>query len=60
MKKYHFGKRLENREVNLVLRETAIIVETGAVSNQAVFVVLYIRISNFPQEIWQGNSNFIL
>ena len=37
MKKYHSGKKLQNRELNLVLRNT----ETGAVSNETVFVKWY-------------------
>ena len=34
MKKYHSGKKLQNRELHLLLRNT----ERGAVSNEAVFV----------------------
>ena len=34
MKKYHSGEKLQNRELNLVIRNT----ERGAVSNEAVFV----------------------
>ena len=34
MKKYDSGEKLENHELNLVLRNT----ERGGVSNQAVFV----------------------
>ena len=37
MKKYHSGEKLQNRELNLVLRNT----ERGAVSNEAVFVKYY-------------------
>ena len=37
MKKYHSGEKLQNRELNLVLRST----KRGAVSNEAVFVKYY-------------------
>ena len=37
MKKYHSGEKLQNRDLNLVLRNT----ERGAVSNEAVFVKHY-------------------
>ena len=37
MKKYHSGEKLQNRELNHVLRNT----EKGAVSNEAVFVKYY-------------------
>ena len=35
MKKYHSGEKLQNRELNLVLRNA----ERGAVSNEAVFTL---------------------
>ena len=35
--KYHSGEKLQNRELNLVLRNT----ERGAVSNEAIFVKYY-------------------
>ena len=34
MKKYHSGEKLQNRELNLLLRNT----KRGAVSNEAVFI----------------------
>ena len=37
MKKYHSGEKLQNRELNLVLKNT----ERGAVSNEAVFIKYY-------------------
>ena len=37
MKKYHSGEKLQNRKLNLVLRNT----ERGAVSNEPVFVRYY-------------------
>ena len=37
MKKYHSRDKLQNRKLNLVLRNT----ERGAVSNEAVFVKYY-------------------
>ena len=37
MQKYHSGEKLQNRELNLVLRST----EIGAVSNEVVFVKYY-------------------
>ena len=37
MKKYHSGKKLQNRELYLVLRNT----ERGAVSNEVVFIKYY-------------------
>ena len=37
MKKYHSGKKLQNHELYLVLRNT----ERGAVSNEVVFVKYY-------------------
>ena len=40
MKKYHFGEKLQNRELNLVVRKTAIIVGQD-VSNQDMFVKYY-------------------
>ena len=40
MKKYRFGEKLQHRKLNLVLIKTANC-ETGAVSNQAVFVKYY-------------------
>ena len=46
MKKYHSGEKLQNRELNLVLRNT----ERGAVSDEAVFVKYYPDFK-LPQEI---------
>ena len=37
MKKYHSGEKLQNRELNLVLRNT----ERRTVSNEAVYVKYY-------------------
>ena len=37
MKKYHSRDKLQNRKLNLVLRNT----ERGAVSNKAVFIKYY-------------------
>ena len=37
MKKYHSRDKLQNRKLNLVLRNT----ERGAISNEAVFVKYY-------------------
>ena len=37
MKKYHSGEKLQNRELNLVLRNT----ERGAVSNDQAFIKYY-------------------
>ena len=37
MKTYHFGVKLQSRELNLVLRKTEMIV-TGAVCNKVVFL----------------------
>ena len=37
MKQYHSREKLQNRELNLLLRNT----ERGAVSNEAVFVKYY-------------------
>ena len=37
MKKYYSGEKLQNRELNLVLRNT----ERGAIFNEAVFIKYY-------------------
>ena len=55
MKKYHFGEKLQNRELNLVLRKTAIIV----ISNQAVFVKYCPDFKVFFLETMKGISNFV-
>ena len=55
MKKYHSGEKLQNRELNLLLRNT----ERGAVFNEAVFVKYYPDFK-IPQEILKGNSDFII
>ena len=57
-KNNHFGEKLQNRELNLVLRETEIIVRQEPFLTRP-FLKSTIRISNFRQEILQGNSNFI-
>ena len=58
MKKYHFGEKLQSRD--LVLRKTAIIArEDRAVSNKAVFVK-YCRDFKVLREILKGMSNITL
>ena len=44
MKKYHSVEKLENPELNLVLRD----IERGAVSNEAIFVKYYPDFKLFP------------
>ena len=55
MKKYHFGEKLQNRELNLVLRKTAIVV----ISKKAVFVKYRPDFKVFIREIMKGISKFI-
>ena len=47
MEKYHSGEKLQNRELNLALRNT----ERGAVSNEAVFVKYYLHFKLFPGKL---------
>ena len=44
MKIYHSGEKLQNLELNLVLRNT----ERGAISDEAVFVKYYPYFKLFP------------
>ena len=55
MKKYHSGEKLQNRELNLVLRNT----ERGAISNEVVFAKYYPDFKLSPGIHCQGNSSRI-
>ena len=54
MKTYHFGEKLQSRELNLVLRTTETDCQTGTVSKKVVFVKV---LSKF---FWEIMSNIIL
>ena len=41
--KYHFGEKLQSRELNLVLRTTETDCQTGMVSKKVVFVKVLSR-----------------
>ena len=59
MKKYHFGEKLPNRELNPVLRKTAIIVREEQFLTRR-FWQSTARIGRFSGEILKGMSNIIL
>ena len=55
--KYHFGEKLQSRELNLVLRTTETDCQTGMVSKKVVFVKV---LSRFQRLFWEIMSNIIL
>ena len=59
MKKYHFGVNLRSRELNLVLRETAMITRQVSLQEGRSRKVSA-RISKFSFEIMKGQSKVIV